>query len=142
MIVLAFNATLTAKVIQRRSVTQICFLAFLHQYEYNFLSKATDYFSHMLQEAKIRRTECLLNRITGLLPDRKRLPKQKRFSSGQLVLNVHVESNRYLLFADALCSLFLQDGTNIKSYLVIVVKLNMRFLTCKISIYMQASICD
>ena len=32
LVVLEFNATLTAKVISRRSVTHICFLAFSHQY--------------------------------------------------------------------------------------------------------------
>ena len=38
----------------------MCFLAFSHQYLHNFLSKATHYFSHMLQqrwEGKIRRKE-------------------------------------------------------------------------------------
>ena len=51
---------LTAKVISWRSVTHMCFLAFSHQYQHKFLSKATDYFSHMIQqsrEAKIRRKE-------------------------------------------------------------------------------------
>ena len=32
LVVLGFNATLTAKVISWRSVTHMCFLAFLHQY--------------------------------------------------------------------------------------------------------------
>ena len=31
-VVLGFNSTLTAKVISWRSVTHMCFLAFLHQY--------------------------------------------------------------------------------------------------------------
>ena len=35
LVVLGFNATLTAKVISRRSVTHMCFLAFLHQYLHN-----------------------------------------------------------------------------------------------------------
>ena len=46
-VVLGFNATLTAKVISWRSVTHMCFLAFSHQY---VLSKATYYFSQMLQQ--------------------------------------------------------------------------------------------
>ena len=60
MVVLGFYATLTAKVISWQSVTRMCCLAFLHQYYHNFLSKATNYFSHMLQhrwEAKILRKE-------------------------------------------------------------------------------------
>ena len=36
LVVLGFNATLTAKVISWRSVTHMCFLAFSHQYKYNF----------------------------------------------------------------------------------------------------------
>ena len=32
LVVLGFNATLTAKVISWRSVTHMCFLAFSHQY--------------------------------------------------------------------------------------------------------------
>ena len=43
--------------------TYMCFLAFSHQYQHNFLSKTTDYFSHMLQqrwEAKICRKESSL----------------------------------------------------------------------------------
>ena len=32
LVVLGFNATLTAKVISWRSVTHVCFLAFTHQY--------------------------------------------------------------------------------------------------------------
>ena len=35
-VVLGFNATLTAKVISWRSVTHMCFLAFSHQYYWNF----------------------------------------------------------------------------------------------------------
>ena len=58
LVVLMFNATLVAKFISWRSVTHMCFLAFSYRYQHNFLSKATDYFFHMLQqrrEAKIRR---------------------------------------------------------------------------------------
>ena len=40
LIVLGFNATLTARVISWRSVRHMCLLAFLHQY--------STYFSHML----------------------------------------------------------------------------------------------
>ena len=36
LVVLGFNATLTAKVISWPSVTHMCFLAFLHQYYHNF----------------------------------------------------------------------------------------------------------
>ena len=36
LVVLGFNATLTAKVISWRSVTHMCFLAFSHQYLHNF----------------------------------------------------------------------------------------------------------
>ena len=50
LVVLGFNTTLTAKVISRRSVTHMCFLAFSHQYCQNFLSKATDYFPHIIQQ--------------------------------------------------------------------------------------------
>ena len=46
LVVLRFNATLTAKVKAWQSVTHMCFLAFSHQYYHNFLSKATNYFSH------------------------------------------------------------------------------------------------
>ena len=59
LVVLGFNATLTAKVISWRSVTHMCFLAFSHQYK-TFLSKATDYLSPMLLqrwEGKIRQKE-------------------------------------------------------------------------------------
>ena len=57
LVILRFNATLTAKVISWQSVTLMCFLDFSHQYYHNFLCKATNYFSNMLQrwEAKIRR---------------------------------------------------------------------------------------
>ena len=41
---------LTAKFISWRSVTHMSFLAFPHQYYHNFLSKATNFFSHMLQQ--------------------------------------------------------------------------------------------
>ena len=62
LVVFRFNATLTAKVISWPSVTHTCFLAFSHQYEHKFLSKATNYFSHILQlrlEVKISRKEIL-----------------------------------------------------------------------------------
>ena len=36
LVVLGFNATLTAKVISWQSVTHMCFLAFSHQYLHNF----------------------------------------------------------------------------------------------------------
>ena len=50
LVVLRFNATLTAKVISWRSVTHMCFLVFSHQHYHKILSKATDYFSHMLKQ--------------------------------------------------------------------------------------------
>ena len=56
---MGFNATLTANVISWRSVMHMCFLAFSHtSTNTTFLSKATNYFSHMLLqkwEAKICR---------------------------------------------------------------------------------------
>ena len=60
LVVLGSNATLTAKVISWGSVTHKCFLAFSHSTNTTFLSKATDYFSHMLlqrREAKNRQKE-------------------------------------------------------------------------------------
>ena len=57
LVVLGFNATLTAKVISWQLVTYMCFLA-----NTTLLSRATDYFSHMLlqnREVKIRRKESL-----------------------------------------------------------------------------------
>ena len=36
LVVLEFNATLTAKVISWRSVTHMCFLAFSHQYQHDY----------------------------------------------------------------------------------------------------------
>ena len=36
LVVLGFNATLTAKVISWRSVTHMCFLAFSHKYKHSF----------------------------------------------------------------------------------------------------------
>ena len=39
LVVLGFNATLTAKVISWQSVTHMCFLAFSHQYQHNFFPK-------------------------------------------------------------------------------------------------------
>ena len=50
LVLLGFNATLTAKIISLRSLTHMCFLVFSCQYKYNFFSKATDYFSHMFQQ--------------------------------------------------------------------------------------------
>ena len=49
LVVSGFNATLTAKVISWRSMTRIC-VSWLSHTSTNttFLSKATDYFSHML----------------------------------------------------------------------------------------------
>ena len=38
IVVLGFNATLTAKVISWQSMMHKCFLALLYQYEHNFLS--------------------------------------------------------------------------------------------------------
>ena len=60
LVVLGFNATLIAKDISWRSVMHICFLASHTSTNTIFLSKATDYFSHMLlerSEAKIRQKE-------------------------------------------------------------------------------------
>ena len=56
LVVLGFNATLTGRVISWRSVTRVSWLSHTSS-NTNFLSKATDYFSHMLlqrREAKIR----------------------------------------------------------------------------------------
>ena len=50
LVVLRFNSTLTAKVISWLSV--MCFLAFSHQYKHKFISKTTNYFSHMLQQSE------------------------------------------------------------------------------------------
>ena len=47
---LRFNTTLIAKVRSWQSVMHMYFLAFSHQYQHKYLSKATDYFSHMLQQ--------------------------------------------------------------------------------------------
>ena len=49
-VILGFNATLTARVISLWSVTHMCFSGFLTRVltQLFFLSKATDYFSHML----------------------------------------------------------------------------------------------
>ena len=55
-VVLGFNATLTAKVILWQSVMHMCFLAFSHQYQHNFPSKAIDYFSHILQQRREAKT--------------------------------------------------------------------------------------
>ena len=60
LVVLGFNTTLTAKVISWWSVTHMCFQVCHTSTNTTFLSKATDYFSHMLlqrKEAKIRRKE-------------------------------------------------------------------------------------
>ena len=68
LVLLGFNATWTAKVTSRRSVTRICFLAFSYN---KFLSKATYYFSHMhLQRwyAKIHRKESCLYRGSNSQP--------------------------------------------------------------------------
>ena len=51
--VLEFNATLTAKFISWRSVTQMCFLAFSHQYLHNFSFQSHRLlFSHALAEVR------------------------------------------------------------------------------------------
>ena len=57
LVVLGFNATLTGRVISWRSVTRVFWLSHTSS-NTTFLSKATDYFSHMLlqrREAKICR---------------------------------------------------------------------------------------
>ena len=57
LVVLGFNATLTATVISWRSVTHMCFLAFSHQYLHNFSFQSHRLlFSHasVRREAKIR----------------------------------------------------------------------------------------
>ena len=67
LVVSRFNATLTAKVISLGSETHICFLAFSHK----FLSKATKYFSHMLQQSerqKYTRRKFCLNRVLNSQP--------------------------------------------------------------------------
>ena len=51
LVVLGFNATLTAKVISWRSVTHICFLAFSHQYNFSFQSHRL-LFSHASAEVR------------------------------------------------------------------------------------------
>ena len=53
LVVLGFNATLTAKVISWRSVTHMCFLAFSHQYYWNFSFQSHRLlFSHASAEAR------------------------------------------------------------------------------------------
>ena len=53
LVVLGFNATLTAKVISWRSVTHMCFLAFSHQYQHNFSFKSHRLpFSHASAEVR------------------------------------------------------------------------------------------
>ena len=53
LLVLGFNATLTAKVISWRSVTQLCFLAFSHQYEHEFSFESHGLlFSHAFAEVR------------------------------------------------------------------------------------------
>ena len=67
-----FNTTLTAKVIPWQSVTNMCFLAFSHQYQHNFLFKATGYFSNMLQqrwEEKICQKVCI-NQVSNSQPEK------------------------------------------------------------------------
>ena len=57
LVVLGFNATLTAKVISWRSVTHMCFLAFSHQYEHNFPFQSHRLlFSHASAEVKGKNT--------------------------------------------------------------------------------------
>ena len=60
LVVLGFNATLIALVISWQLVTHMCFPAFSHCTNRTFLSKAIDYFSHILlqsREAKISQKE-------------------------------------------------------------------------------------
>ena len=53
LVVLRFNAALTAKVISWRSVTGMCFLAFSHQYEHNFSFQSHGLvFSHASAEVR------------------------------------------------------------------------------------------
>ena len=53
LVVLGFNATLTAKVISWRSVTHMCFLAFSHQYLHNFSFQSRQLlFSHASAEVR------------------------------------------------------------------------------------------
>ena len=53
LVVLGFNATLTAKVISGRSVTHMCFLAFSHQYQHNFFFQSHRLlFSHASAEVR------------------------------------------------------------------------------------------
>ena len=51
LVVLRFNATLTAMVISWRSVTHMCFLAFSHQYNFSFQSHRL-LFSHASAEVR------------------------------------------------------------------------------------------
>ena len=53
LVVLGFNATLTAKVISWRSVTHMCFLPFSHQYQHNFSFQSHQLlFSHASTEVR------------------------------------------------------------------------------------------
>ena len=53
LVVLELNATLTAKVISCRSVTHLCFLAFLHQYLHNiYFQSHRLLFSHASAEVR------------------------------------------------------------------------------------------
>ena len=53
LVVLGFNATLTAKVISWRSVTHMCFLAFSHKYQHNFSFQSHGLlFSHAFAEVR------------------------------------------------------------------------------------------
>ena len=70
LVVLGFNATLTAKVIWQ-SVTHMCFLAFSHQYKHNILSKAINFFSSCLsrgERQKYARKKVRLNRVSNSQP--------------------------------------------------------------------------
>ena len=76
LVVLGFNATLTAKVISWRSVTHVCFLAFLHQYKHNFSFQSHRLlFSHASAEVRGENT-----------------PERKVASTGDRALNHQVMS--------------------------------------------------
>ena len=64
LVVLGFNATLTAKIISWQSVTHMCFLAFLHQHKHNF-----PFQSHRLlfsyASAEVRSENMLENKVAS-----------------------------------------------------------------------------
>ena len=76
LVVLGFNATLTAKVISWRSMTPMCFLAFSHQYLHNFSFQSHRLlFSHASAEVRGENT-----------------PERKVASTGDLTHNHQVMS--------------------------------------------------